>query len=410
MVGDTAWVARLLEGDPSPATGVDRERGWPPLLYVCYSHWHRVEPARARGMATVVKRLLDAGASPDTGNGARPHHGYRSALHGSVTVNNPEITRLLLQRGADPNDGESLYHAAEHRDHQCLRLLLAHGATVAGTWAVDVAVAADDAAGVRLLLDAAAQQIPDQVATMATGALARASADASTPVVQALLDAGADPAKLLAETEAAVRASPDGLSPLRLAVRAGNEQTAALLRAHGVPDDTTDIDRFLGACAGGDQATAQRLLATNPRLHDRLSDRDQAAIVNVAGRGHAATSVRLMLELGFSVHARNNFGETPLHLAAAAGDPETVRLLLDHGAERDARDDNYHGTPLAYATVSSGEHPRSDGDWATTVRLLLDAGADPTGAWVPGMPPNEDVADVLRNYGISGNVNDDIPQ
>jgi ankyrin repeat protein len=409
VVGDTAWVARLLEADPSAATGVDRERGWPPLLYVCYSHWHRVEPARARKMATVARRLLDAGASPDTNNGARPHHGYRSALHGSVTVNNPEVTRLLLQRGARPDDGESLYQAAEHCDHQCLQLLLAHGATVAGTWAVDVAVGADDAAGVRLLLDAAAQQIPDQVATIATGLLARASASGTAPVMQALLDAGADPTKLVAETGDPDHATPDGLSPLRLAIRADNEQTASLLHARGLADDATDIDRFLGACARGERATAERLLAAHPRLRDQLSDRDQAAIVDVAGSGSAAAAVRLMLELGFSPHARNNLGETPLHLAAAAGDPDTVRLLLDHGAELDARDANYHGTPLGYATVSSGEPRRSDNDWPATVRLLLDAGGDRTGVWVPDMPPSEDVAEVLHNYGITGNDKDDIP-
>jgi ankyrin repeat protein len=408
-VGDAPWVERLLEADRSAATGVDRERGWPPLLYVCYSYWDGVGPARAREMVAVARRLLDAGASPDTNNGARPHHGYRSALHGSVTVNNPEITRLLLQRGADPNDGESLYRSAEHRDHQCLQLLLAHGATVAGTWAVDVAVGADDAVGVRLLLAAAAKQIPDQVATIATGLLARASANASTPVVEALLNAGANPTKPVAETGDPVHATAAGMSPLRLAIRTGNERTASLLHARGIADDATDIDRFLGACARGDRATAQRLLATCPQLRDQLSDRDRAAIVDVAASGSAAASVRLMLELGFSPHTRNNVGETPLHLAAAAGDPDTVRLLLDHGAELDARDDNYHGTPLGYATVSSGESPRSDGDWAATVRLLLDAGADRTGAWVPSMLPREDVAEVLHNYGITGNENDDIP-
>jgi ankyrin repeat protein len=410
VIGDTAWVTRLLEADPAAATAMDRDRGWPPLLYVCYSHWHRIEPARTQELATVARRLLDAGASPDTNNGSRPHHGYRSALHGSVTVNNPEVTQLLLQRGADPNDGESLYHAAEHRDHQCLQLLLAHGATVAGTWAVDVAVGAGDAPSVRLLLDAAARQIPDEVAAIATGLLARASANASTPVVEALLDAGADPTKLVAETGDPVHTTPDELSPLRLAVRAGNVRTAALLRARGVPDDATDIDRFLGACARGDRVTAQRLLATQSQPRDRFSDRDQAAILDVASRGSAAVAVRLMLEFGFSPHTRNNFGETPLHLAAAAGDADTVRLLLDHGAELDARDDNYHGTPLGYATVSSGESFRSDGDWAATVRLLLDAGADRAGAWVPGTPPREDVAEVLHDYGITSTANEDIPQ
>jgi hypothetical protein len=64
---------------------------------------------------------------------------------------------------------------------------------------------------------------------------------------------------------------------------------------------------------------------------------------------------------------------------------------------------------LGYATVSSGESRRSDGDWAATIRLLLDAGADRTGVWVPSMPPCEDVAEVLHNYGITGNPDDDIP-
>jgi Ankyrin repeats (3 copies) len=179
VVGDVSLVEQLLAADPSVARAVDGERGWQPLLYACYSHWHRIERGRASGMVGAVRLLLDAGASPDTNNGARPHHGYRSALHGSVTVNNPEITRLLLERGANPNDGESLYQAAEHGDHECLRLLLANDATVAGTWALDVAVGADDADGVRLVLNAAARQNPDQASELATGLLARASATAS---------------------------------------------------------------------------------------------------------------------------------------------------------------------------------------------------------------------------------------
>jgi hypothetical protein len=103
-MGDADWVDQLVTADPSAATEVDRERGWPALLYVCYSHWHRIEPERAGRMGEVARLLLDAGASPRTNNGARPHHGYRSALHGSVSVDNPVITELLLGRGADPGD------------------------------------------------------------------------------------------------------------------------------------------------------------------------------------------------------------------------------------------------------------------------------------------------------------------
>ena len=393
VVGDVRLVGQLLAADPSAANAVDRERGWPPLLYVCYSRWHRIDPGRAAGMVEVARLLLDAGVSPDTNNAARPHHGYRSGLHGSVTANNPGVTRLLLERSANPNDGESLYQAAGHRDHECLRLLLNHGATVAGSWAVDVVVGANDAAGVRLLLDAAKRQTPEPASELASGLLARACAAGAAPVVEELLAGGAKPSRL----------DQDGLSPLRRAVRAGQQEVVAVLLSRGVIDDATQIDRFLGASARGDRLRAELLLSERPDLRDRLCARDRAAIVEVAGGGGAADAVRLMIELGFSPNARNDSGETPLHAAAAAGDAETVRLLLEHGAELDARDANFDGTPLGYATVTSGEHPNTNGDWVASVELLLNAGADRTGIWVPSKPPSEDVAEVLRSSGITSN-------
>ena len=72
----------------------------------------------------------------------------------------------------------------------------------------------------------------------------------------------------------------------------------------------------------------------------------------------------------------------PLHTAAYAANAESVRALLDVGADVDARDDNLDGTPLAYATVGSGERAAQPGNWIDTVRLLLDAGASKDGAWI----------------------------
>ena len=54
------------------------------------------------------------------------------------------------------------------------------------------------------------------------------------------------------------------MSALRLAVRAGKQETAARLRALGAADDDTDVDRFLGACLNGDRRAAERLLAGHP--------------------------------------------------------------------------------------------------------------------------------------------------
>ena len=157
VLGDSELVGERLGFDPAAAVAIDELRGWPPLLYVCSSRWHQIDPARAPGMAAVVRLLLDDGANPDTNNGARD--GFCSALKSSVEVNNPDVARVLLEAGANPDLGRPIGEAAGLRDPRCLELLLSHGArVVAGTWTVGAAVYADDAHAVSLLLQA--QSIP----------------------------------------------------------------------------------------------------------------------------------------------------------------------------------------------------------------------------------------------------------
>ena len=179
VLGDAEQVGQRLAVDPAAAVAVDEVRGWPPLLYACYSRWPRIDSRRVAGMAEVVRLLLDAGASPNTNNGAR--QGYRSALKGSVELNNPEVARVLLGAGADPDLGRPIVEAAGHRDHRCLEMLLSHGArVVAGTWTVGAAVFADDAHAVSLLLEAlegstgqAAREATEALPDAAGGRLAR---------------------------------------------------------------------------------------------------------------------------------------------------------------------------------------------------------------------------------------------
>jgi ankyrin repeat protein len=389
VLGDADQVGERLAVEPAAAVAIDEVRGWPPLLYACYSRWHQIDPVRAAGLAKVVRLLLVAGASPDTNNGARQR--YRSALKGSVELNNPDVARVLLEAGANPDQGRPIAEAAGLRDHRCLELLLSHGAmVVAGTWTVGAAVFADDAHAVSVLLEAMASE-GGQAAREATEALPDAAAEASTDVVAALLSAGADPTAFDDDR---------GMSALRRAVRAGRNETVALLVRGGAADDSTDIDRFIGACLRADRHAAEQLLAGHAGLRDGLTDDDRAAIVEAAGSASTAV-IGLMLDLGFTTGARNGLGEQPLHAAAYAGNADMVRLLIDAGADVDCRDARFDSTPLAFATVGSGERAGQTGNWIEVVRSLVDAGACRDGAWISGKPPGEEVADLLRGYGIT---------
>ncbi|MGH7686677.1 MAG: ankyrin repeat domain-containing protein [Candidatus Dormibacteria bacterium] len=385
VLGDADTARTTLDTNATAATAIDDARGWPPLLYACYSRWHHVDPARAAGIAAVVRQLLAAGASPDTNDGGRSR--FRSALKGSVEVNNPDVTEVLLDAGANPDLGQVIGEAVGHRDHRCLRLLLAKGARIAATWALDAAIHADDAEAASLLLEAVARS-GVAVDIVATASLTHAVTDASVPVIAVFLEAGANP-----------NVASDGVSAIRIAVRAGKDDIAAQLRAAGATDDATEIDRFSGACLTADRRAAQQLLDSHPGLLDRLGEADRSLLV-AAAESPSADAVALMLDLGFTPDARDDSGEQALHNAAYFGRAATVQLLLNAGADVDARDTRFDGTPLAFATVGSGEQAGSSGDWVETVRLLLDAGASRQDAWVANKPPSDEVSRVLQHYGI----------
>jgi hypothetical protein len=82
-----------------------------------------------------------------------------------------------------------------------------------------------------------------------------------------------------------------------------------------------------------------------------------------------------------------------------------VRLLLDHGADLEARDTTYDSPPVGWATVGSGERPRHNPrpDWVATVRILIEAGASCEGITLSPddpKPPSPEVAQLLRAHGI----------
>src|SRR5215469_17979991 len=120
LLGDHETVERLLAADPASATAKGGPRQWDALTHLCFSRFLRLEPARTEGFLKAATALLDAGANPNTGffeENHQPKPEWECALYGAAGVaHHPELTRLLLERGADPNDGEVAYHSPE-TDH-----------------------------------------------------------------------------------------------------------------------------------------------------------------------------------------------------------------------------------------------------------------------------------------------------
>ena len=64
--------------------------------------------------------------------------------------------------------------------------------------------------------------------------------------------------------------------------------------------------------------------------------------------------MELLLDRKADPNARTDTGQTPLHLAAATGQPRVARLLIERGADPKSKDK--HGkTPIFYA--SRNKHP-----------------------------------------------------
>jgi ankyrin repeat protein len=200
----------------------------------------------------------------------------------------------------------------------------------------------------------------------------------------------------------------DGRTPYQQAVRTGQDQVAGLLARHGASTVLSSADEFLAACRRSDRAAVTAVIAATPDLAARLTAEDHRILTDAADHGHTE-AVRLMLDLGFPPGTRSepDDGATALHLAAAAGSTGTVRLLLDRGADIEARDTTWNSTPLEWAIVGSGmrlghdPHP----DWPATVSALLDAGASAGGVVLSPddpKPPSPEVAALLRARGIPG--------
>lgn len=387
-IGDLTALRRMTERDRA---WLDRRGGplnLPPLVAVTHSGLVQRPEYRER-LHRSARFLLEAGADPDQsvqnlwGADSKEQLCPLSALYGAAGANrDPGLTRLLLEHGADPNDGESLYHSLE--EPACTRLLLEAGARIAGTNALFRALDLDDVAPLRLLLahgadpnEPASNPPIDAFGTPLLWAIRRRR---SVSHIEALLAAGADPT---------VR-TPDGIGAHALALRYGLPELADLLRPGS--EEASEAECFLAACAAGDEATAQSIQGRRPDLPGTLPETDLQMLPELAALG-CGEAVRLMVQLGWPIAMRGgDWNASALNHAVFRGDAGLARFLLAHGAhwsEQHGFGDNVIGT-LSWASLNA---PDGVGDWVGCAEALLAQG-------LPAAIPDPEQADGVISDGV----------
>jgi len=137
----------------------------------------------------------------------------------------------------------------------------------------------------------------------------------------------------------------------------------------------------------------------------------QLEFLEAASVGDAAALDQTPGEISELIQEFSGDGWTALHLAAAFGTPEAVRWLLDHGAPVAAVSNNAQRNQPLHAALALGRNP-------DTTRMLLDAGADPNARQTGGFTAifsaaaanRRDLAELLVTAGADARIRNDFGQ
>src|SRR3989442_353997 len=193
ILGDAAAVQRFLALDPANATAQGGPRGWDALTYLCFSKY------------------------------------------------------LLLERGADPNDGEVPYHAPETHDNAALQILVESGKLNPDSLGTILLRKTDwhDYEGIKWLLERGVD--PNRRTRWGKTALHNAVlSDNALEIFQVLLDHGADPTLIADRPERSDRAL-SGRSAVAMAARRGRGDVLELFERRGIPVELQGVERLLAA-------------------------------------------------------------------------------------------------------------------------------------------------------------------
>ncbi|CAD7688600.1 unnamed protein product [Nyctereutes procyonoides] len=323
--------------------------------------------ATCRGHLDCLQSLLQAGAEPDISNKSR-----ETPLYKACERKNVEAVRILVQYNADTNHRcnrgwTALHESVSRNDLEVMEILVSRGAKVEsknayGITPLFVAAQSGQLDALRFLAKYGAD-INTQASDSAS-ALYEACKNEHEDVVEFLLSQGAD----------ANKANKDGLLPLHIASKKGNYRIVQMLlpvtsrtrvRRSGVSPlhlaAERNHDAVLRALLGARFDVNAPLAPERARLYeDRRSSALYFAVVN-----SNVPATELLLRAGADP---NRDLISPLLVAIRLGCLRTVRLLLDHGADIDARVASH---PTAFpATIMFAMK------YLSLLKFLMDLGCD----------------------------------
>ncbi|KAI1737169.1 ankyrin repeat-containing domain protein [Xylaria scruposa] len=309
--------------------------------------------ALGKGHKAVSQQLLDKGADI---NVKQKDNRYRTPLIWAAEEGHEAAVQLLLDKGADieakDNDSRTpLLLAVKNKHEAIVQLLLDKGANIE---------VKDELSRTPLLT--AVENGHKAVDHYNRIPLLLAVENKHEAIMQLLLDKGAD-----IEAKGYY-----GRTPLLLAIENGHEAVVRQLLNKGADIDTTDDDEsktpLTWAAEHGHKAiSGTPLVYAAGNGHEAVSvyDCSRTPLANATSNGHEAI-VQLLLNKGADTDAKDDDSWTPLIYAAGYGHKAIVQLLLDKGADVDA-EDNDGQTPLSRAAENGHK---------AIVQLLLDKGAD----------------------------------
>jgi ankyrin repeat protein len=402
---DEAAVRSFLAADVASATSTGGPYGWDALTHLCFSRYLRIDRARSDAFVRTARALLDSGASANTGwyemiDHPNPRPVLESAIYGAAGIAQHEgVTRLLLEYGANPNDEETPYHAAEGYDHAVLKTLLESGKLNSASMTTLLLRKGDwhDTEGIRLMLEHGAD--PNATAHWENSSLHHAlRRDNRLANIALLLDHGGDPLS---------KNIHNGKSAASIAARRGRGDVLRLMAERGFDAKLEGVERLIAACAMADDAAISALVAAEPLLVVELVAEGGTLLAEFAGNGNT-DGVRRLLDIGVDAGARFQEGDiywdlarntTALHNAAWRAWPETVKLLLERDSPVTARDGKGR-TALALAVKACVDSYWKDRRTPESVEALLQAGASVEGIEIPcGYADVDELLSKAKNAG-----------